>query len=38
MIENVFLFGAGASFGCGEVYPKVPPLGQDLFQELRISC
>ena len=27
----VILFGAGASYGCGPVARKVPPLGQDLF-------
>lgn len=30
----LFLFGAGASFGAEDVYPKVPPLGKDLFREL----
>jgi hypothetical protein len=29
------LFGAGASYGCGDVLPKKPPLGRDLFPVLR---
>lgn len=32
---RVVLFGAGASFGSGDVYPKPPPLGADLFPVLR---
>lgn len=31
---KVVLFGAGASFGSGEVSPKAPPLGKDLFEAL----
>jgi hypothetical protein len=31
----VILFGAGASAGSGECYPKAPPLGSELFSELR---
>ncbi|MEX0609038.1 MAG: hypothetical protein WD016_05375 [Balneolaceae bacterium] len=31
---NVFLFGAGASFGSGNVYPTPPPLGNQLFNAL----
>ena len=33
-IENFFLFGAGASFGCGGTN-KVVPLGSDLFIDLK---
>ena len=33
--SNVILFGAGASLGSGEVVPKPPPLGSDLFRVLR---
>lgn len=33
--SNVILFGAGASFGSGEVSPKPPPLGADLYRVLR---
>lgn len=29
------IFGAGASFGSGEVFPKPPPLGSGLFPALR---
>jgi len=32
---RIVLFGAGASFGSGHVYPKPPPLGMDLFPALR---
>ncbi len=32
---NIIIFGAGASFGSGEVVPKPPPLGADLFPVLR---
>lgn len=32
---NVILFGAGASYGCGGIEPKPPPLGADLFSVLR---
>jgi len=31
---KVVLFGAGASFGSGEVNPTIPPLGKDLFDVL----
>jgi len=30
-------FGAGASFGSGEVKPKPPPLGSGLFEELQMA-
>ena len=32
---RVVLFGAGASFGCGDVSPRVPSLGNELFSALR---
>lgn len=32
---KVVLFGAGASFGAGEIVPRPPPLGYDLFPALR---
>jgi hypothetical protein len=32
---TIVLFGAGASFGSGEVYPYPPPLGSGLYSELR---
>jgi hypothetical protein len=31
---KVVLFGAGASYGSGQVIPRVPPLGNDLFEVL----
>lgn len=31
------MFGAGASFGSGEVDPYPPPLGNKLYEELKIS-
>lgn len=31
----VFLFGAGASFSSGNCYPQCPPLGGQLFDEMR---
>lgn len=31
IVKTVFLFGAGASNGCGEVYPHNPPLGGQLY-------
>ena len=31
---NVMLFGAGASFGAGDIVPERPPLGKQLFGEL----
>jgi protoporphyrinogen oxidase len=34
-MSTVFLFGAGASYGSGECYPKNPPLGPGLFAELQ---
>ena len=34
-MSTVFLFGAGASYGSGECYPKNPPLGFQLFDELQ---
>lgn len=32
---RVVLFGAGASYGCGGVTPRNPPLGNDLFTDLQ---
>lgn len=32
MIKTVFLFGAGASYGCGDVYPHPPPFGDKLYE------
>lgn len=32
---RITLFGAGASFGSGSVLPEAPPLGGDLYAELR---
>jgi hypothetical protein len=34
-MENVILFGAGASLRSGGIIPKAPPRGSDLFEELR---
>ena len=34
-MSSTFLFGAGASAFSGECYPTTPPLGADLFSELR---
>ncbi|MFW9889627.1 MAG: hypothetical protein ACFFER_15670 [Candidatus Thorarchaeota archaeon] len=31
----ILFFGAGASYGAGSVYPKPPPLGAQLYNELR---
>lgn len=31
----VLMFGAGASYGSLDCFPKCPPLGQDLFNELQ---
>ena len=33
-VKLFFLFGAGASAYCGPCFPKCPPLGGQLFQEL----
>ncbi len=33
-MKSIVLFGAGASFGAGIVYPYAPPLGGSLFSEL----
>jgi hypothetical protein len=33
--RNVVFFGAGASRGCGEVIPHIPPLGSELYSRLR---
>jgi hypothetical protein len=33
-MSRIVLFGAGASYGSGEVLPRVPPLGPDLFEAL----
>lgn len=33
-----FLFGAGASAGAGAILPERPPLGAELFRELRRLC
>ncbi len=30
----VFLFGAGASYGAGDIVPECPPLGSHLFEKL----
>ncbi len=35
-MKNIFLFGAGASYGCGGINHK-PPLGTELFNVLRGS-
>lgn len=35
MVETVVLFGAGASYGAGDIVPNPPPLGGGLFSELR---
>ncbi len=34
-MSSVFLFGAGASAFSGECIPTAPPLGKDLFLELK---
>lgn len=34
-MSSLFLFGAGASYGSGPCSPGPPPLGRDLFKELR---
>lgn len=34
-MATLFLFGAGASYGSGPCYPHNPPLGWDLFAQLR---
>lgn len=31
---RVVFFGAGASYGCGDVYPRNPPIGRHLFPAL----
>lgn len=33
--KNIILFGAGASFGSIDVIPYAPPLGGQLYNELR---
>ena len=33
-VRNVILFGAGASYGSGAVFPSKPPLGNRLFAEM----
>lgn len=33
--KYIIIFGAGASFGSGEVNPRVPPMGNDLFSALQ---
>ncbi len=33
-MKNLFLFGAGASYGSNDVNPYSPPLGNDLFHKL----
>jgi hypothetical protein len=33
-IDTIFLFGAGASHGCGTVAPHEPPLGSELYDRL----
>lgn len=37
LTKNIVLFGAGASFGSHDVLPYAPPLGSDLYDELRSS-
>lgn len=37
-LTQVLLFGAGASKGCGDVYPYPPPLGFEPYEALRVSC
>jgi len=32
---RIVLFGAGASYGCGDVTPRNPPLGRNLFNTLQ---
>jgi hypothetical protein len=34
MPRIAFLFGAGASYGAGDILPRCPPLGKDLYAEL----
>ena len=34
-MDIAVLFGAGASFGAGNVFPDAPPLGRDLFDHLQ---
>lgn len=34
-VKNVLIFGAGASFGSGDVNPKPPPMTVDLFAVLK---
>ena len=34
MANSLILFGAGASFGSGEVFPKAPPMATDLLSAL----
>ena len=33
-MSNVVLFGAGASYGAGDIMPYNPPLGHQLFEAL----
>ncbi|MBI2871999.1 MAG: hypothetical protein HYY00_02270 [Chloroflexi bacterium] len=37
-MDRIVLFGAGASYGAGQVLPKAPPLGKDLYAELARYC
>lgn len=37
MRDIVFLLGAGASYGAGSILPERPPLGSQLYRELRRS-
>lgn len=36
-MQRLILFGAGASYGSESAIPKCPPLGAELFQELRMA-
>ena len=36
-MSRVILFGAGATYGSEAVAPSIPPLGADLFDELRAA-
>lgn len=34
-MKSVYIFGAGASYGCGGILPEQPPLGNNLFLSLK---
>jgi hypothetical protein len=36
-ITNIVLFGAGASYGSGDVIPYPPPLGKELYNKLKFD-